>query len=624
MHEFRRGEGRATPPEGMFVDLSATEYSTCGVRADGALQCWGTWLVDLPSGGSFVQVSVSDGIRGSGGPHGCALGADGSVRCWGHDTFGQASPPGGEFVQVSAGGANSCGVRVGGSLACWGDDSLGQLDVPEGDFRVVYAGSPTCAVGADGALVCWGGPPRTRRRMPDAPGGAFVEVSAAAGGSDRRDPGADYACGLRPSGQIECWAAPFGAGFDFGQADAPEGQFVALSAGGEHACAIDADGRAVCWGNNDTRQVDPVENRWGWTVGNHSCHYDSAYDHAFPEGPLDCSLYRGPGVREPVAADHPHAASPQYWGVHDGLLDPLRGPFTQVSAGVKNTCAVRVDAVLVCWPGMQGLEVLGGEFSEVALGASHGCALRVGGEAVCWGIGAGDERWEGQTETPGGVFAQISAGDDHTCGLRTGGEVACWGADNRGQSDAPSGVFVEVSAVGDSTCAVRSDATPVCWGDIAGLVPPPGEFTSVVAAGHRGRPCGVRSDDSVVCWGYEDGLYDAPRWLGPLEAASVDARRGCGIETGGALVCWVHNTKARTVVGSGEFEFSAFGGGPVGTCALDVAGAVHCWGYYLDEPPDGEFVDVAVGGGHACAIAGDGTVKCWGSDVTVIENPVDD
>ena len=161
-------------------------------------------------------------------------------------------------------------------------------------------------------------------------------------------------CGLRASGRIECWAAPFGYGYAFGQADPPEGQYTSLSTGAEHACGIDVEGRAVCWGNNELRVVEPVRDRWGWTVGGDYCYYNSLYDNAAPEGPLDCEVYGG-SFWEPITEDHPYRESPEYWGVHDGVLDPLRGPFVQVSAGVKNTCAVRFDGAVVCWSGMQGI-----------------------------------------------------------------------------------------------------------------------------------------------------------------------------------------------------------------------------------------------------------------------------
>ena len=57
--------------------------------------------------------------------------SDGSVACWGSDENGQATPPAGSFVSVSAGNLHTCGVRSDGSVACWGSDENGQATPPE-------------------------------------------------------------------------------------------------------------------------------------------------------------------------------------------------------------------------------------------------------------------------------------------------------------------------------------------------------------------------------------------------------------------------------------------------------------------------------------------------------------
>ena len=70
----------------------------------------------------------------------CGVRADGSVACWPDSSYGEASPPEGEFASVSAGFGHTCGVRTGGSVACWGSNDDGEATPPEGEFASVSAG----------------------------------------------------------------------------------------------------------------------------------------------------------------------------------------------------------------------------------------------------------------------------------------------------------------------------------------------------------------------------------------------------------------------------------------------------------------------------------------------------
>ena len=75
--------------------------------------------------------------------------SDGSVACWGSDYNGQATPPTGSFVSVSAGARHTCGVRSDGSVACWGSNEYGQATLPAGSFSpTARAAEPTPAATA--------------------------------------------------------------------------------------------------------------------------------------------------------------------------------------------------------------------------------------------------------------------------------------------------------------------------------------------------------------------------------------------------------------------------------------------------------------------------------------------
>ena len=75
-------------PINAFASVSAGDYHTCGVRTDGAVECWGLKFGGqaTPPGGSFASVSAGE-------RHTCGVRTDGAVECWGLNLWGQAAPP---------------------------------------------------------------------------------------------------------------------------------------------------------------------------------------------------------------------------------------------------------------------------------------------------------------------------------------------------------------------------------------------------------------------------------------------------------------------------------------------------------------------------------------------------
>ena len=233
----RNGDGRSSPPGGTFASVSAGGWHTCGVRTDRTVECWGwddygEWS---PPAGAFASVSA-------GGVHTCGVRTDGTVDCWGRDGEGESSPPGGTFASVSLGWGYTCGVRTDGAVECRGVDSLGQSSPPGGTFASVSAGGyHSCGVRSDGSVECWGD---DFNGQSSPPGGTFASVSA----------GRWHTCGVRSDGAVECW----GDDSD-GQSSPPGDAFVSVSAGGAHSCGVRPDGAVECWGSDEDGQLSPPD-----------------------------------------------------------------------------------------------------------------------------------------------------------------------------------------------------------------------------------------------------------------------------------------------------------------------------------------------------------------------------
>ena len=220
-----------SPVAGGFVAIDGRGYTSCGLRADGMIECLGR----RPPEGAFIDLSMGSTLS-------CGVRADGTVACWGADFSGEADPPEGRFVTVAASFPVSCGIRVDGTIACWGSNQHG--DPPEGRFATLAAGGQvSCGIRVGGGVECWGreGPARPVLDVPEEP----LTVATA---SDSAWWG--HGCGLRPDGSVVCWGAN-----GHGETDPPEGRFVDVATGSNFSCGVRAGGTMECWGYG--RAVDP-------------------------------------------------------------------------------------------------------------------------------------------------------------------------------------------------------------------------------------------------------------------------------------------------------------------------------------------------------------------------------
>jgi alpha-tubulin suppressor-like RCC1 family protein len=320
-----------------------------------------------------------------------------------------------------------------------------------------------------------------------------------------------------------------------------------------------------------------------------------------------------------------------------------------IVAGGTHTCLLTSDGGVKCWGAYYGsfvpLDVPGLESDVLAIAAGdqHTCAVISGGGAKCWGFNNDGRLGNGTTTDstePVGVTGlrseatTIAAGNAHTCAVTSAGGVKCWGGNYSGQlgngTNTDSLVPVDVSGLGSGVGAVAA-----------------------VTAGPS-HTCALTNGGGVKCWGANnsgrlgDGTtanssipVDVTGLASGVSAIAAGAEHTCALMSGGRVKCWGANTSGQlgngttadslvptgvTNLGSGV---SAIAAGGAQTCVLTSdgfarEGAVKCWGSNLGDgttasssiPVDvslGSSVSaIAVGSAHACALASDTAVKCWG------------
>lgn len=585
------------------VAISANAKSTCALTAAGEVRCWGDNAYGQLGNGTTQDRHVPVAVPGIGEVqsitvgmnHGCALAVDGDVHCWGDNQAGQlgdgtydqglvptavvALPD--EVVGIDAGAAHTCALTRAGEVSCWGYNGAGQLgdgtlinrampvpagDLPAGAIAIAAGGGFTCVTIAGGPVRCWGSNvfgalgdgTQLDRLTPVVVRGLTADAQSLSAGEN-------HTCLVTPSGTVRCWGAnmfgQLGVGFPLWMSDVPVDVAGAatgmtrVSAGSTFSCALDEGGVVRCWGDNESGQLGD-----------------------------------GTTVDRPVPGD------------------------------VTNLANLQI---------------------AVTTGEAHACALRVSGAVKCWGGNAYGQLGDGTTFDrptpqflfPSGVVA-IDAGRRHTCALTSTGGVKCWGSNDRGQlgdgttdskfypadvAGLSSGVLA-ISAGALNTCALTQDARVKCWGEnnfggvgdgtiVDRLVPTEVSGVSGVRAISVGdaHACALTDEDRVRCWGFNirsqvgDGTagdrlvaVDVVGLEEPVTAISAGGSHTCAAGANGGIRCWGFNFSGQLGDGSTTVRWT-----PVQV--VDVGDRTH-------------FAQVSAGGRHACAIAEDGRLDCWGAN----------
>lgn len=240
--------GLAHDAAGVWAEVRAGMYQTCGRAASGIVTCWGTVG---PNNESPSDPGVVDGLPPlktfdlSEGAI-CGLDDAGGLHCVGNGRVADDAPEG-TFVSLSVGFDHGCALRQDGTLACWGDGSNPdgeppfQAVPPPWPVTAVAAGLGyhTCALREDATIGCWGGDGggdggTVYAGNLRAPPGAFASIAA----------GYVHTCALKADGTVHCW----------GEHASPPStlRFRSITSGDEGTCGILTDGNLACWGSDQS------------------------------------------------------------------------------------------------------------------------------------------------------------------------------------------------------------------------------------------------------------------------------------------------------------------------------------------------------------------------------------
>ncbi len=260
------------------------------------------------------------------------------------------------------------------------------------------------------------------------------------------------------------------------------------------------------------------------------------------------------------------------------------GPSCQACpTGVGATCA-NGRCLWTCPPGSFQSGAGCSPGAAIAVGQRHACALTASGGVFCWGasthgqLGAGAYDGGGLPKPVTGLSSGVlglSLQDNSSCALLADGGVRCWGYDAQGQCGNGGAADEFVPTV---------------------LPAPP----LVMLASGTNHACGLLGDGGVMCWGSNLIGQTGNGVSSSTERVPVAV---LGLPPGGARALFAGDLASFAVLadgglaGWGEDTLLPLPGLASRATALSVgaplgSGAAH--------------------NGHACAVALDGRIWCWG------------
>lgn len=650
--------GATSTREGLLV--AGTDH-TCAIRGDGKVKCWGRNNLGQLGGGTSPQTSVAQTVPNladarylaAGNSHSCAVRTNGQIRCWGNNGAGQL---GGGVKNVYSGPMDVAGV-------------FGAVAVAAGE-------SHTCALLDDGTVLCWGANERGQLgNGNNEPSLAPVRVSGISTAT-AIIAGTGHTCVLVENGEVRCWGrndqGQLGNGYTT-DSNVPVAVKNLINADGtDHICVELSDTTIQCAARSSAGLVADTINSYIRAGGvNALANLTNATSLTsdwsgtcakFRNGSSQCWSEQSSEIYSLLG--YPSGIFFQRWtGADQNADNQITYQTCKIVNRIKLICeapseAIWNDAVSHAdlFSGTIGI----GNWSLVA--AAGSCAMTDNLRVLCWGEDPFGKNGNSAlvdplaSRVPGIVdVTSISASQDHTCVSTLSGQVACWGGLPALHSywpvAAPSPAFVgEI----DSATAVYTTpffdcaSTPIGWAQCW-----PGSASNVVAEmlahpvliGEVARVEQVTSNcvlalEKVWCRNatYEWDWNGAAGFIGkfsqvplPAPAIKINSRYDttCVLLKTGRINCIERShseSDAPKTISYASIEIAGIQHAVTvsSNCAVTESGEILCWnisGYgiskreillYDPAPSITDAVDIAISGGHSCALHRNGAVSCWG------------
>ena len=235
-----------------------------------------------------------------------------------------------------------------------------------------------------------------------------------------------------------------------------------------------------------------------------------------------------------------------------------------------------------------------------------------------------------------GDSVQLSAYVVDDAGDTLHGRVVVWASSDPDVAQVSTTGLVTMLGSGTAEISAASEAVAGSV-TVEGIAP----FHAASLSLGSSQTCAIDTAGASWCWGYNysgslglgliHGSFPLPvrQQAGPIAAIEVGVQHGCALAGNGAVACWGSNTfgevgdstiqpRLLPVPVKGAGGYSAIAAGYWSSCGLQ-AGGWWCWGSITgtrvpSQVSAGPFVAVAMGLGHACALAPDGAAFCRGGN----------